>query len=277
MTYRLFSSLMLLLCLRAHGQSMLEDVSRQFFPESYTTIVAGDAAYAVIEHEATAPISRGTAIILTESQLRGLTFAAGTQLADRLNKLGWRTLVTPVTLATASESAQPAQASENVDIKPYSDSLHNWLDPIRTRQSLLQLTRALAIKTEEQPGFTIIICQGLTAAQLLSLTADDGFTAPDAMVVLAPFWPKRDENLRVPTNIAATEYPVLDIGLPQYNFWADATRAARAAKAETELKLHYRQRNIDVLQLTASSLDDTVPFVRHLSGEIYGWLTYLGW
>lgn len=137
-------------------------------------------------------------------------------------------------------------------------------------QQLQEQMQAVVSRSSQYPGFFLVIAQGTSGAWLTKLYAEQGLASPDALVVVNPYWPQREYNQTLPTHVAATSMPLLDIYSPWDNGWGQLTVAPRRVAAEKGLKLHYRQR-----ELIGQAMD-TEQF-RLLGKEIYGWLTYLGW
>lgn len=152
-------------------------------------------------------------------------------------------------------------------------TLNAGIDPeqarLQTTAVTLQIESALQL-ANEYGGFRLLVVQGTTAAAVLSALSDNSMTAPDALVVIAPFWPEREINARIPAQLAATEMPVLDIYSQWDSKWSKIHRHYRQVEANKVLKLHYRQR-----ELIGPVINDQQYHL--LSKEIYGWLTHMGW
>lgn len=274
------TSLLVLACLSVTTQAAVttEDIARQFYPEEFSSLMVGEDSVPVINSQPTSAIQRGVAILLVDDGHMGLNMAAAKRLAARLNKWGWYTLISPTYLDKTGGSVEPTASVSRVE--PMMSSAYPWLSFEGSQAQMTLLLNALYKHVENQKGFRLVITQGLTAAQLIALYSQSTNTLvrPDSLIVIAPFWPQRAQNLAIPQQLANTDFPILDVSLENYNNWDRQTVAARREAATTSLKMHYRQRSIDAYGLTVSPQDDTnSPFVSWLASEIYGWVTYLGW
>ena len=121
-------------------------------------------------------------------------------------------------------------------------------------------------------GHRIIVSQGMTAATIAKLVADEHATMQqiDALVINNPYWPIRKLNNKIPMVVAQTPIPVLDLVSYWDNSWSRQTEQARKIKARTELKEIYRQADI-----VGQSFDQAQK--EYIARQIQGWTTYLGW
>lgn len=121
-------------------------------------------------------------------------------------------------------------------------------------------------------GHRIVLTQGISAATTLKLIADKNpiFDEADALIVHSPYWPIRELNQRVPSIVAQTDIPVLDLFNEWDNTWSHRTRRARQIAVNTELKEVYRQVEIVGQAPDASQAE-------YIGKTIKGWTTYLGW
>lgn len=263
-----------------------------------STLLVGEQSVAVFPAPSAIPLKRGAAVLFYESGNLGLTFDVAAQIGNRLNDHGWDTLLVPAMFA--ANTAQPETTSEEEDaVLPRTDSLSPAVGYTDSRTTFTLLLNAVYQHLSDTEGFRMVIAQGMTAALLLDTGSTEAITVPDTAVVLSPFWPAREHNQTIPAHLAKTAFPVLDIGLNDYNNWALSTRYQRSQQARTSLKLHYRQQVM--LSLGTSAIARSVtysgrqlghtmpsaaspatassmsPFATRLAGRIYGWTTYLGW
>ncbi len=255
--------------------TLSEDLERRFHPDDLEQVLVGETTLSVIPQQSAVPLSRGVAILLVDAGYQGLRLAAAQQLATQLNQWGWHTLIAPSLLDV---SLVAEQSAESAMVHPRSSSQQAWYDYDRTQTQLSLLVTALYNHTSAHKGFKLLVSQGMTAAHLIELAANEQIPAPDSMVVISPFWPERRKNLAIGESLAQTRFPVLDINLIHHNLWNSQTYKTRKQAAHTALKLHYRQRSIQADDLPSNSyIDATSPQVTKLSKEIYGWTNYLGW
>ncbi len=86
----------------------------------------------------------------------------------------------------------------------------------------------------------------------------------------SPYWPIRELNNRVPSIVAQTPIPLLDLFSEWDNTWSSQTRHSRQIAVNTELKEVYRQ-----VEIIGQALDDSQ--AEYIAKTIKGWTTYLGW
>ncbi|MCW8109333.1 alpha/beta hydrolase family protein [Alteromonas ponticola] len=273
----IFGLLLAILTPMVWGQAntLSEDLERRFHAEELEQVLVGELTLSVLAQESAIPLSRGVAILLVDSGYQGLRLSAAQQLATQLNQWGWHTLIAPSLLDVSLVATEQA---ENAMVHPRSSSQQAWFDYDRTKTQLSLLITALYNHASSHRGFKIVVSQGMTAAHLIELAADNQIASPDSMVVISPFWPDRRKNLAIGEALAKTAFPVLDINLIQSNLWNAKTYRQRKQDAVNALKLHYRQRSIQADDFPSHSYIDSVsPQVTRLSKEIYGWTSYLGW
>ncbi|NMH60349.1 DUF3530 family protein [Alteromonas ponticola] len=259
----------------AQPSMLSEDLERRFHAEELEQVLVGELTLSVIPQESAIPLSRGVAILLVDAGYQGLRLAAAQQLAKQLNQLGWHTLIAPSLIEVALVTAEQ---TDNTTVHPRSASHQAWYDFDRTKTQLSLLVNALFNHVSSQRGFKLIVSQGMTAAHLIELAAEEQIAAPDSMVVISPFWPDRRKNLAIGESLAKTEFPVLDINLIRSNLWDAHTYRKRRQDANNALKLHYRQRSIHADNFSSYAYAETIsPQIVQLSKEIYGWTSYLGW
>ncbi len=269
----------------------VEDVARQFFPEDYDTLMVGEESVPILYSEATLPLSRGVIVILVDEGNQALNLASACELAQNLNAKGWHTLISPSLLVSVTQQApaasQPPATDEDSDnaetaalsaLHPMQDIMTPFVDFDASMSLTTLLMSAISNHISSHKGFRIVIASGMTSAQVLAGANEGTIAAPDSLVTLVPYWPQRTINEAIPRHIAQSGFPVLDITLPEVNQWEAQTTSERLHAAKTSLKLQYRQRRLGSMStLTATGQAANTPFVNWLSGEIYGWISHLGW
>lgn len=263
-------------------QQLLLDVQRSEFADRYETLLAGERELVVVTQESTTPLTKGVAVIIGESGVGPFNQNSAAELATLMNQYGWVSMVMPAPTSAfyaegTTSAAAPAQ--DQPDTVPNSQqTIHPKQGPVVLEQSefdrqeqqfLLQL-QAIVPKTQQYPGFFLVIAQGTSAAWLAKIYSEQKLALPDALVVVSPYWPERAYNQQLPDLLANTQMPVLDIFSQWDNEWGKRTTADRKISAEKALKLHYRQR-----ELIGQMIDKEQ--YKLLSKEIYGWLTQMGW
>jgi hypothetical protein len=285
------------------------DIQRGLFSDTYQSFdIDGQQIIYVLQENNTA-ITRGVAVMVADSGISILGQEGFAVLADEMNKIGWVTILLPAPdtglLPTISpeasitedevstESAETEIETEtetetekivavdtqvpitdapiiNLDISQSAVTTIDDLAFIKHEQQLVSLLQAVIEKSQEYPGFLLIISKGTSAAWLSKIYAEKTVDAPDAFVAISPFWPDRKHNQLLPEWIANTPMPVLDLYSGWDNGWAQNTVAQRKIAAIKSLKLQYRQRGLLGFNIHRR-------YNAYVGKEIYGWISYMGW
>lgn len=267
---------------------LADDIRNQYLPDEYQNVLVGDEDMPVFSGEPTTALSRGVALIFTDAGYQGLTLENALILAAELNQKGWHTRVVPPAITTAPVPAVPADATtadsetastdqqrtENL-LHPRAWALTTLADPVANQATMALLASSMLRDVETLPGFRLLISQGMSAAQLVSLTASETITLPDGMVVISPYWPQAGNNDAIASQLADTPFPVLDLQLPQRTQWTSNTSSERKLAATKALKLHYRSRQLSESMMLSRIGDNG--FSSNVSREIIGWVNFLGW
>lgn len=258
-------------------QQLVWDVKRSMHDDQYETLLVGEREVLLVVNEASTPISKGVAVLIGEAGQGPFSHQRLAPLASLLNDVGWVSMImtapSSAFLDAGSNQEQgaatdsPEQASPNplegqsiIDSEAFT--LHE--------QELMTQLQAVTQRTQQYPGFFLVIAQGTTAAWITKLYSEKQIDLPDALVIISPFWPQREFNMQLPRWVAETEMPVLDIYSPWDSEWSLKRVKERNVAATKALKLHYRQR-----ELIGQTIDQQQ--YAFLSKEIYGWLSYMGW
>ncbi|WP_133471430.1 DUF3530 family protein [Paraglaciecola marina] len=273
------------------------DLERTLFSEQYEKFVLNNQDILYVMQENTTAITLGVAVMIAESGTSVIGQNGLRPLATQLNDLGWVTILMPAPdvafLPSLQEPLKPdspqsaeqagGEVTESTSAK---DEIAEFPPPRnRSRSVESQLNKAAFLKHEEEliallqesatraanyPGFFLVIAQGTSAAWMTKIYAEKRLETPDALVTISPFWPDRKLNDTLPTLIAQTPMPVLDLYSESDNEWSLQTVKHREVSAIKALKLQYRQRKmLGFTNINHSSL--------YLSKEIYGWTSYMGW
>ncbi|MBD3586039.1 DUF3530 family protein [Salinimonas sp. HHU 13199] len=269
----LLTLLLTLFSVNSAASLLSEALTARYNEQERISFLAGDEEHVALSFPPTITLKRGVAIVLAEAGYQGLTLQSGSALAQPLRRWGWHVVVVPVVLEPQTESAAEPAAST-----AYTDDTGRWLHADTFQSNLSLITSGIFNQFADEPGYKIVVSQGMTAAQLLNLNAQEKVSAPDAIVVIAPFWPEMSQNQQVANWIADTTVPVLDIAGGLANHWSAKTMLQRNNHAQAGLKMHYRQRQLSESAAGTSGIHGhTSPFITRLSKEIYGWTRYLGW
>lgn len=295
-------------CVGATNSQLLKklDLQRELFTEQYQSVEIDNQSYIYLLHENTTAITRGVAVLLADSGVSVAGQQGFEPLAHELNKLGWVTIILPApdiafepviiesaetadtenaatteteTIAVDDNIDEPAavdnateteQAPINLDLNKAMVSSIDDLAFLQHEQQLIALLQAAKEKSQDYPGFFLVISKGTSAAWLSKIYAEQKLEIPDALVTISPYWPDRKFNQYLAQWLANTPMPVLDLYNQWDNEWARQTVHQREIAAIRSLKLQYRQRQllgVDMRQQNSA----------YLSKEIYGWLSHMGW
>ncbi|UAA38103.1 DUF3530 family protein [Paraneptunicella aestuarii] len=264
------------------------DIQRSIEPDFYRTTLVGEEEILVVINEANIALTKGVAIIVSESGVNSLNKFALASLVEPMNDHGWVTILVPAPTLGLRGYQQPPPTDANAmmnngqndiqvnannkeNIAPYYQSPLIHEDDFKAHeQHMLQLMQSIVQYSSNYPGFFLVIAQGTSAAWLAKIYSEQQIPQPDAFVAISANWPEHKYNKELPEYIAQMHAPVLDIYNRWDTEWTTKTAKKRSIAAERALKLHYRQREI-----VGQSFDHN-QFI-YLSKEIYGWLTYMGW
>ena len=262
----------------AVDKQMLQDLDlrRALFNDEYSIIKVAEQDRVVIINENATAISRGIALLVTDNGTSISSQQGLAPLVKQLVNLGWVTMLLP---SPASDLFLPTeniveQDTNTDELTPTSvkTSASRFNQQIFDEhlQGLTLIMQAALEQAKEYPGFVLVIAQGTSAASLSQLYAENKLKAPDALVVIGPYWPDRKFNNQLANFLANTPMPVLDIYSQWDNSWSLASIKARKIAATRALKLQYRQREIIGVGLVQQPST-------YVSKEIYGWLSHMGW
>lgn len=254
------------------------DIRASQFADSYETLQVGDEEVVIVINESHTPITRGVAVLISESGRGAFNQHGLSQLSEFMNNIGWVSIAMPAPEVgfIPNVESQPVQASMETQTEAIPPVPKSGITPITTasftlhEQQLKLQIQAVINRAEQYPGFILIISQGTTAAWLTKIYAEKQVPVPDAMIAVGPNWPQREYNMQLPVWVAQTEMPYLDIYTQWDSQWALMTVNERRIQATKELKLIYRQRELNGQKMDSQQY-------QFLAKEIYGWLTYMGW
>jgi hypothetical protein len=250
------------------------DLQRALFSDQYIKLKVAEQDLLVVLNENTNAIARGVAILLTQGNTTLTSNQGLAPLVGQLTQLGWVTMLVPspaTEFLTAREllidGAQSALEPASVKMPAQHISQATFNEHLEKLNLIMQ---AALEKAKEYPGFILVIAQGTSAASLTQLYAQQTLPSPDALVVIAPFWPDRIYNNQLATELAYTSMPVLDLFSARDNTWSLTSVDLRKVATVKALKLQYRQRQI----IGSNDMEQAAPYI---SKEIYGWLSHMGW
>ena len=274
------------------------DIQRGLFADNYQSFDIDDQTIIYVLQENTTAITRGVAVLVADSGIPIVGQEGFAALANELNKIGWVTILLPapdigfmpnieqelpitdeaittpeaeINTATDTQVSSPS-TSPIADLDMSKSAVTNIDEQVfvKHEQQLVSLLQATIEKSQEYPGFFLVISKGTSAAWLSKIYVENTLEAPDAFVAIGPYWPDRKRNQRLPEWIANTSMPVLDLYSDWDNGWARKTVFQRQIAAVKSLKLQYRQREL-------LGFNMHLQHSAYISKEIYGWISHMGW
>lgn len=225
-----------------------QDLQRQLLASELTELTGDNGSFMALQREALTHFSKGTVILVPDWSEHAASPNQIDALRQQLNDYGWHTLA--IMPPNAAIFEQDPSASD------YQQQL---------AERLLAATR----QAELQPGNTIVIAKGSSAALLNQLYANEQLVAPAAFIMLGAYLADDDLNRELAKHIAEQRVPTLDISHQRDNRFANANLKLRRQLAQRHLKTQYRQR-----QLTGTFYDADVH--AWVLKEITGWLHSIG-
>ena len=261
---------------------IMNDVQHALMPDEYQEIIVGESSFPVFDTPSSLPLTLGVAFIFADDSASGFSLFDAQHLSSSLNEKGWRTVIFPLFLnASVADqiSAETAEISDpETQINAREDSRKMIADYTDIQQQLMLIMNQLYQFSDSTAGFRLVIASGMTAAQLIDLGANARIAAPDTMVSIFPYWPHYSINQALPSLVAQTPFPLLDISYAQQNPWDEKTAQQRETLARSSLKLHYRQRRLASPHIHhPTTQNQQPPHIQLLAGQILGWTRYLGW
>ena len=244
------------------------DIKQNQPADDIIQLLAGTEEISIKTQQASVPLTRGVAIIVSESTYGLFGDSGVSSIAVSLNQWGWLTLILPAPMLSFSNDNN--LSPEQVLNARSSLAAFNQEGLTRYSLALSQRIEAALNAVQSTPGYRLVISHGISSAGIIRLYSQGSLVEPDGLVVAGPFWPESNLNGQLPIQLAKTAFPVLDITNEWDNRWSQKTQTLRLTEAITELKMHYRQREIVGTEYNQVQYD-------YLAKEIYGWLSYLGW
>ena len=230
-------------------QHFTSDLLRQLPADEILQLSAEQQQFLLLQRQPMTSYTKGTAILLPDGHEHPASPKHINRLRQQLNDLGWHTLA----LMPPQLPASLAQA----------ETLQTY------QQQLQQRLSAAQQQAKSNPGVTIVIAQGSSAAIVNQLYASASLAEPAAFIMLGAYLPDDTLNRDMAKALATHQVPTLEISHDLDNRFVAANLLLRRQLANKHLKAVYRQR-----QLTGSGYHTDVQ--HWVQKEIYGWLNSVG-
>ncbi len=244
-----------------------EDLKHYLATEQVKPLLAGPDDYITLVKKHTSANSKGVAILLPEWQQGATNPKAINYLRNALPAKGWSTIAIQ---PTDKPKGYPSSAITTADQRK-----ENGLAIKAYKGKLSAMLNAIMNTAKEYPGIVLVISQGNNAALLVELYNEEGNPPPNALILLSAYRQSNHDlinsvNEVFAQQLAFLEIPVLDLYLKRDNPTVLAKAAQRKSFAEQEMKVYYRQRQLN------NSISSYYPEEELLS-QINGWLKVIGW
>lgn len=230
-------------------QALTADLQRQFPAYEQTEQTVNNTTFLLLQRENMTSFTKGTAILVPDWSQHAASPKHIDYLRQQLTDYGWHTL-----------SVMPPSYP---DYPLTEDSLTQYQQSLKDRMELVQRT------AEQQPGVSIVVAQGSSAAVLNRLYAAKQLAEPAAFIMLGAYLPDPELNRQLAKAMASHQIPTLDINHQYDNQYVSSQLKLRRQLAQKQLKAMYRQRQI----VGSGYHNDEQQWVLQ---EIYGWLNSVG-
>lgn len=230
-------------------QALTADLNRQLPDYERVEQSVNGSTFLLLQRESMTSFTKGTAVLVPDWSQHAASPKHINHLRQQLTDYGWHTL-----------AVMPPSYPEHPLTE---DSLQQYQLNLKGRMEAVQQL------ADQQPGVSVVIAQGSSAAVLNRLYADKQLQEPAAFIMLGAYLPDQELNRQLAKAVASHQIPTLDITHQYDNDNANSQLKLRRQLAKKQLKAIYRQR-----QLIGSGYQyDEQEWVLQ---EIYGWLTSVG-
>ena len=264
--FTLFLALLLTALLPAKSAAN-DDLQRYLPPEQVRWLTVADenetnTRYLALYKEPMVNFARGQMVSMPDWHLHPLQSNLIQASYQHSPELGWHSwaLVPPALaldrsqLTTARpDSVFPAVVDDTFFV-PFRDALKKRLQRLTT-------------EFDDEPGFTVWVLEGVTAAIAVQLISAEPALMPDALVVVDLYLPQVQLNKALSRQLAQLQLPVLEIISSNSNRWVTDAQSFRREYSQKYQQINYRQRAL---------LSDAQLAQAELRSTVKGWLKYHG-
>ncbi|ASP46396.1 DUF3530 family protein [Cognaticolwellia beringensis] len=239
-----------------------QDIKHYLSQEKISSIVVDSENYLTAVNAHTTAINKGTLLLIPDWQQSIATPNALNQLRKNMPQHGWTTITLhpPSKPENYPSQALMVQERSTEDI----ETLTSY------GKKLADIMLALIEKAKSYPGVIIVVAEGNHSAVLLDIYQQALVGAPAAFVMLSSYMPTIPASDKIAQQLAATDYPILDLYLKRDHRLVIANANIRKNAAKRALKVYYRQKQLSN-QVTGYYPKNT------LTTEIISWLSTIGW
>ena len=225
-------------------------------------LLIGTEKYTILFNTSSTPNNKGVFILLPDWQLPATSPKHMAFLRETLPAQGWATLI-----------LQPLNEPDNYPSNALEDK-----DRIQQNQDIItayttkltEICQALMAKVANEPGVFIFVTEGNHAGLIFDVFNAQATANPHAIILLSAYRKTMVENETFAEKLAMSNIPVLDLYLKKDHLLVTESALMRKKQAEKELKVVYRQKQIN------NPLPSYYPEPSLLK-EVQGWLKSIGW
>lgn len=255
--------ILVILLLACNAEASEDDLQRYLPPDQIHWLpVEGDSRYLSLYLPPMVNFSRGQLISLPDWHLHPLQSRLINKTYQSAPELGWHSWsLLPPELSLAAYQLQQPQ-SDSIFPQVVEDSFFKpYIDALAARLSRLQQ------EFVTEPGFTVWVMEGVTAAIGIKLISAQPQLMPDALVIIDAYLPQQQLNQQLSQQLAKLQLPVLELSTYAANDWVQQTQSLRHQLSQKHQQVNYRQRQL----LSQGALAE-----RELYSVLKGWLAYHG-
>lgn len=268
---------------KSKARQQADDI-RHFIPDQQIQFLeANEEEFIALFKEQTTGLTKGTAIIVPDLAQPIYQQAAISGLYDKLNHYGWNSLLLTMpdelsdilaenkdgnddtandetsenanvaigTMEPENDLTDNTESNTKADVNPNWDLKSYYVEPAYTQDGFDKITANIKQRLEaarnfaaNYPGYFMVICQGKSCAWLMSLFHNNELFQPDVLIMLSAFMPQKDYNQAFAEQLAASDFPVLDLYQQHDNSWVLSNIPLRKSLARKLYKVGYRQRQL---------------------------------
>ncbi|MGM0480919.1 MAG: DUF3530 family protein [Pseudomonadota bacterium] len=260
--------LILLLALYAvpfsgHGTPPMDDLQRYLPPDQLVWLETdSEDRYLALHQQPMQSFARGNMIHLPNWNLHPLQSPLLSHLYQQSSLSGWHSwALVPPAMPMRQQHLQQHQ-SGSVYYQPVDEAYFE--QPV---EALAKRLTRLSEEFADEPGFTVWVVEGMTAAIAVKLLTEQPQLMPDTLIVIDLYLPQRQLNDDVARQLAQLQLPILDIYTESANSWAANSQPRRRQYSQKYQHVNYRQQPL---------LSDQQLAAQELTTAIKGWLKHQG-
>ncbi|WP_404400223.1 alpha/beta hydrolase family protein [Idiomarina seosinensis] len=247
----------------AHSAPPVNDLQRYLPPDQLVWLETdNDDRYLALYQQPMVSFARGYMVHLPNWNLHPLQSPLISHLYQQAPLFGWHSwALVPPSRAIRQHQLQQHQ-SGSVYYQPVDQSFFD--QPI---EALAQRITQLNEEVVDEPGFSVWVVEGITAAIAVKLLTERPELMPDTLIVIDMYLPQRQLNNEVAEQLSQLQLPVLDIYTANANAWAAKSQPKRQQYSQKHQHVNYRQQAL---------LSSAATAPQELTRAIKGWLKHQG-